>query len=247
MAKISIKTFINELDSCFAKENLAEAELCLLKWRELARNAGDKQGDLTVQNEMTGFYRQTKNEKHGMEAVNNALALIDILGISEKVSSATIYLNAATTMKAFGQSEEAMKIYEKAHGIYRLNLDESDPLFAGFYNNYALALQDLKRYSEAEEYFLKAIKTTEKNSKNELETAVSLVNLAHLYYDMNNEDDRVNSVMEKALGILENPDFFGYQKYAFTCRKCAPSFGYFGFFLAEKTLNERADRIYAGS
>ncbi len=247
MAKISIKTFINELDSCFAKENLAEAELCLLKWRELARNAGDKQGELTVQNEMTGFYRQTKNEKQGMEAVNNALALIDILGISEKGSSATIYLNAATTMKAFGKSEEAMKIYEKAHGIYRLNLDESDPLFAGFYNNYALALQDLKRYSEAEEYFLKAIKITEKNSKNELETAVSLVNLAHLYYDMNNEDDRVNSVMEKALGILENPDFFGYQKYAFTCRKCAPSFGYFGFFLAEKTLNERADRIYAGS
>ena len=247
MAKISIKTFINELDSCFAKENLAEAELCLLKWRELARNAGDRQGELTVQNEMTGFYRQTKNEKQGMEAVNNALALIDILGISEKVSSATIYLNAATTMKAFGKSEEAMKIYEKAHGIYRLNLDESDPLFAGFYNNYALALQDLKRYSEAEEYFLKAIKITEKNSKNELETAVSLVNLAHLYYDMNNEDDRVNSVMEKALGILENPDFFGYQKYAFTCRKCAPSFGYFGFFLAEKTLNERADRIYAGS
>lgn len=247
MAKISIKTFINELDSCFAKENLAEAELCLLKWRELARNTGDKQGELTVQNEMTGFYRQTKNEKQGMEAVNNALALIDILGISEKVSSATIYLNAATTMKAFGKSEEAMKIYEKAHGIYRLNLDESDPLFAGFYNNYALALQDLKRYSEAEEYFLKAIKITEKNSKNELETAVSLVNLAHLYYDMNNEDDRVNFVMEKALGILENPDFFGYQKYAFTCRKCAPSFGYFGFFLAEKTLNERADRIYAGS
>ncbi|MBQ7120889.1 MAG: tetratricopeptide repeat protein [Clostridia bacterium] len=247
MAKISIKTFINELDSCFAKENLAEAELCLLKWRELARTAGDRQGELTVQNEMTGFYRQTKNEKQGMEAVNNALALIDILGISEKVSSATIYLNAATTMKAFGKSEEAMKIYEKAHRVYRLNLDESDPLFAGFYNNYALALQDLKRYSEAEEYFLKAIKITEKSSKNELETAVSLVNLAHLYYDMNNEDDRVNSVMEKALGILENPDFFGYQKYAFTCRKCAPSFGYFGFFLAEKTLNERADRIYAGS
>lgn len=247
MSKISIKTFINELDSCFAKENLAEAELCLLEWRNRAVHSGDKSGELSVLNEMTGFYRQTKNEARGMEAVNNALSLIDALGISEKVSSATIYLNAATTMKAFGKSEDAIEIYEKAHRIYRLNLDENDPLFAGFYNNFALALQDLKRYSEAEEYFLKAIKITERNDKSELETAVSLVNLAHLYYDINNEDNRVNSVMEKALGILENPDFFGYEKYAFTCRKCAPSFGYFGFFLAEKTLNERADRIYAGS
>ena len=115
------------------------------------------------------------------------------------------------------------------------------------YNTMALALQDLKKYSEAEDYFLKAIKITETNAKNELETAVSLVNLAHLYYEINSEDDRVNSLMEKALDILENPAFFSYSKYAFTCKKCAPSFGYFGFFIAEKTLNERADRIYAGS
>ena len=182
-----------------------------------------------------------------MEAIDKALTLIDTLGISEKTSSATIYLNAATTMKSFGKSAEAMKNYEKTHEIYRLNLDENDPLFAGFYNNFALALQDLKRYSEAEEYFLRAIEITEKNSRNELETAVSLVNLAHLYYDMNAEDERINSLVDKALSILENPDFFGYSKYAFTCRKCAPSFGFFGFFLAEKTLNERADRIYAGS
>ena len=32
--------------------------------------------------------------------------------------------------------------------------------------------------------------------------------------------------------------------YAFTCRKCAPSFGYFGYFVYEKELNERADIIY---
>lgn len=247
MAKIPIKTFINELDSFFAREDLQGAERCLLEWRNRAIHSCDKSGELSVLNEMIGFYRQTKNEAWGMEAVKAALALIDILGISEETSCATIYLNAATTMKAFGKSEDAIEIYKKAHRIYRLNLDENDPLFAGFYNNFALALQDLKRYSEAEEYFLRAIEITEKNDKSELETAVSLVNLAHLYYDINNEDNRVNSVMEEALDILENPDFFGYQKYAFTCRKCAPSFGYFGFFLAEKILNERADRIYAGS
>ena len=247
MAKISVRNFISELDTFFAKEDLQGARRCLLEWRSRAADLGDKSGELTVLNEMIGFYRQTKEEAEGMAAINDAFALIDGLGIKNSPSAATIYLNGATTMKSFGKSAEAMEYYNITLENYRVNLDKNDPLVAGLYNNMALALQDLKEYSQAENYFLRAIEITEKIEKNELETAVSLVNLAHLYYEISNEDGRVNSLMEKALGILENPDFFGYNKYAFTCRKCAPSFGYFGFFLAEKSLNERADRIYAGS
>lgn len=247
MIKISVTNFIKELDSFFAKEDLQGAGQCMLNWRSMAVHAGDKKGELTVLNEMIGYYRQTKEEAEGISAVNDAFRLIEEIGIKNSLSAATIYLNGATTMKSFGKSAEAMDFYNKALENYRVNLDENDPLFAGLYNNMALALQDLKKYSAAEEFFLNAIKITENIEKHELETAVSLVNLAHLYYDINNEDSRVNSLMEKALGILENPEFFGYDKYAFTCRKCAPSFGYFGFFIAEKQLNERADKIYAGS
>lgn len=246
MRKISLRTFIKELDSLFAKEDLQGAEACAVKWLDLAREYGDKPGELIVLNEMTGFYRQTKNEEKGLAAVNEAFALLDSFDFDKK-TAATIYLNGATTMKAFGKSAEAMKFYEKSHGLFLEILDKNDPLFAGFYNNKALALQDLKRYSEAEEYFLKAIKITESNQKNELETAISLVNLAHLYYEIDSGDERINGLMDKALDILDCPDYYGYEKYAFTCRKCAPSFGFFGFFLAEKKLNERADRIYAGN
>lgn len=247
MAKISVRNFISELDSLFAKEDLQGARRCMLEWRSRAAESGDKSGELTVLNEMIGFYRQTKEETEGMAAIKDAFALIDELGIKNSPSAATIYLNGATTMKSFGKSADAMEYYNVTLKNYRINLDKNDPLVAGLYNNMALALQDLKKYAQAENYFLEAIKITENNKKNELETAVSLINLAHLYYEIDNEDGRVNTLMEKALGILENPDFFGYNKYAFTCRKCAPSFGFFGFFLAEKHLNERADRIYAGS
>ena len=247
MAKIPVRNFINELDSFFAKEDLQGACRCLLEWKSRAADSGDKSGKLTVLNEMIGFYRQTKEEAEGMAAIKEAFALIDELNIRNSPSAAPVYLNGATTMKSFGKSAEAMEYYNITLENYRINLDENDPLVAGLYNNMALALQDLKQYSEAENYFIKAINITENNSKSELETAVSLVNLAHLYYETDNEDSRVNTLMEKALDILENPEFYGYNKYAFTCRKCAPSFGYFGFFLAEKSLNERADRIYAGS
>lgn len=246
MRKISLRTFIKELDSLFAKEDLQGAEACAVKWLDLAREYGDKPGELIILNEMTGFYRQTKNEEKGLAAVNEAFALLDSFDFDKK-TAATIYLNGATTMKAFGKSAEAMKFYEKSHGLFLEILDKNDPLFAGFYNNKALALQDLKSYSEAEEHFIKAIKITESNKKNELETAISLVNLAHLYYEIDSGDERINGLMDKALDILDCPDYYGYEKYAFTCRKCAPSFGFFGFFLAEKKLNERADRIYAGN
>ena len=62
MRKISLKNFIEELDSFFAKEDLQGAEKCLLRWLDLARECGDKSGELIVLNEMTGFYRQTKEE-----------------------------------------------------------------------------------------------------------------------------------------------------------------------------------------
>lgn len=247
MAAISVRNFISELDMFFAKEDLQGARSCLLEWRKRAADCGDKKGELTVLNEMTGFYRQTKEEAEGMAAIRDAFALIDELGIKNLPSAATVYLNGATTMKSFGKSAEAMEYYNITLENYRINLSENDPLVAGLYNNMALALQDLKKYSEAEDYLLKAIKITENNEKSELETAVSLVNLAHLYYEISVDDERAYSLMEKALGILENPDFSGYAKYAFTCRKCAPSFGFFGFFLAEKSLNERADKLYAGS
>ena len=35
--------------------------------------------------------------------------------------------------------------------------------------------------------------------------------------------------------------------YAFICEKCAPTFGYYGFFLTEKELSRRAEEIYARS
>ena len=37
MAKISVKNFIAELDSYFARENLGAAGQCLLEWRERAK------------------------------------------------------------------------------------------------------------------------------------------------------------------------------------------------------------------
>ena len=245
MAEFSVPEFIKKLDSCFSREDLKGAGECLDEAMKNARAAGDKNGELTVFNEMIGYYRQTKEAEKGLEAVEAAFGLIDRLGINRELSAGTIYLNGATTMKAFGKSGEAIQFYHRASDIFKMRLERSHPLVAGLFNNLALALQDLKEYEEAEDCFRQAIEITESLKGSELETAVSYVNLAMLLHEMNSEDERINPLMDKALAILRNPAYYGYDKYAFTCRKCASGFGYLGFFFAEKELNERADKAYA--
>ena len=67
--------------------------------------------------------------------------------------------------------------------------------------------------------------------------------MAHLYEKL--EDyEKIEASLNAAKQALEEDSVRnGY--YAYTCRKCAPSFGYFGYFAYEKELNERADLIYA--
>ena len=247
MSAVNIEKFISELDSFFSREDIEGAGFCLLKWHRLAAENGDKKGELSILNEAVGYYRQTGEEEKGMKAVEDALALIDELQLKNEKSAGTILLNCATTMKSFGKVNEAMAYYDKAENILTALLPLNDPLIAGLYNNKALAHQDIGEYEEAEMYFLKAISITSKSKADALENAVSLVNLAHLYFDIDETDFRVNTLMEKAGEILKNPEYEGFPKYAFACRKCAPSFGYFGYFIDEKYLNEKADSIYAGN
>ena len=57
-------------------------------------------------------------------------------------------------------------------------------------------------------------------------------------------DEIIRSYLDIAEGLLENCKIRdGY--YAFVCEKCASVFGYYGRFLYEKSLYDRAQSIYA--
>ncbi|MBR4726450.1 MAG: tetratricopeptide repeat protein [Clostridia bacterium] len=245
MEKISVPAFIKELDACFAREDLAAAGRCLLEWQARAAALGDRAGELSVCNEAVGYYRQTGDAQAANAAIDRALALVRETGCGETVSGGTILLNCATTMKAFGRAAEALPLYAQAQRVFAAKLPANDPLQAGLYNNLALALQDAGEPAQAEAAFLRAISITERCPRCELETAVSCVNLAQLWFARDPLDDRVLPLMQRAYKILKNPAVEGYEKYAFTCRKCAPAFGQCGLFAAELDLNRKADAGYA--
>ncbi|MCR5523702.1 MAG: tetratricopeptide repeat protein [Clostridia bacterium] len=238
------RAFTDALDRFYSKEDLKGAGAFLENQYDICNHKGDEAGKLTVLNEMTGYYRQTGESEKGLKAVYEAIDSVEKLGLSSEVDGATILLNCATTMKTFGRAEQAVDYYEKAKKVLCGKLSPTHPLIAGLYNNMALTLQELGRKKEAEDLFLKAIDITLADNANALETAISYVNLAQLRFEEDMLDASVGLLMDKALDILKNPAYYGYAKYAFTCRKCAPAFGYMGYFAAEKYLGERADEVY---
>jgi len=120
-----------------------------------------------------------------------------------------------------------------------------DPRMAGLCNNLALALVDLGRLPEAEERYREALAILNRLDGKETDIANTYVNMAHLYERLDDYEG-IEACLDRARDALEQDQIRnGY--YAYTCRKCAPSFGYFGYFVYEKELNERADTIYEGA
>ena len=157
-------------------------------------------------------------------------------------------VNAATTLKAFGQPEKALPIYDKTYAVYTEKLDKNDARFGGFFNNKGLTLQDLCRFDEARECYDKALEIMQKVEGGLADCAVTYVNLAHLFEkSMDDSEDAVNASLEKAQRILDGDEIERNPYYAFVCSKCAPSFDYFGFFYYANELKERSKRIYEGA
>lgn len=246
---IPIGRIIDKLDILFSHNEMDEVGEVLRYWENEARALNDDKGLLEILSEEIGYYRKVGDKVRGLKAVDEALFMLNCNQNESSVNNATIYLNCATTMKAFGKAEEAMPYYQKAKEAYERLLPADDFRLAGLYNNYATALKDLERYDEARENYLKAIKLLEAKEDVFGEIAVSYVNLAHLEYDAafakgESADDRVDECLEKAYACLDNPKIKRDGNYAYICEKCAPAYEFFGYFMQRAELERRAKEIY---
>ena len=135
--RIPVMRVIEKLDEHFKTNDLQGAVRLLDYWASEARGLSDFSGELSVVNEQLGLFRKTNDAERAMAAVSRALELIELTENTDRASGATIMLNAATTLKAFGKADEALPIYEKVRGIYDATLAKNDLRFAAFYNNFA--------------------------------------------------------------------------------------------------------------
>lgn len=113
----------------------------------------------------------------------------------------------------------------------------------------ALALVDLREYSEAYDLYRKALDITLTSEKSDLEAAITYLNIASakdLQLGAVEGEEAVTETLGKARLLLDGHSVRD-SYYAFVCEKCASVYGYFGYFLYEKELYKRASDIYEGS
>ena len=243
---ISIDRILGKLDEHLNKNDYSAAEKHLLYWLGEAEAGGDHRTELLMRNELMGLYRKLGKEEEALRSVSIALNRIEELNISEQVGSATTFLNCATVYKAFGGAEKSIPLFERARAIYEKELNPNDSRLGGLFNNMGLALVDLGRFSEAKELYGKAIAVMESQEDGDLEVAITYLNIASALeaeLGLADADEEIQGFMDKSESILEsheNKD--GY--YAFVCEKCASVFGYYGRFIYEDQLTQRAEAIY---
>jgi tetratricopeptide (TPR) repeat protein len=246
---ISVERILSKLDEHLGRNDYAAAERHLCYWLSEAEAGGDGRTELLVRNELMGLYRKTGRKDEALASADAALSAVKRMGIDEQVGAATTYLNSATVYKAFGMAEQSIPLFERARSIYERELDENDSRLGGLYNNMALSLIDLGRFSEAYELYSKAISVMERAEGGALEVAITYLNIAsakEAELGLLDADGEINLYLDKAEELLDaNMSDDGY--YAFVCEKCASVFGYYGRFLYEAELKERARRIYEGA
>ncbi|MDD6263446.1 MAG: tetratricopeptide repeat protein [Clostridiales bacterium] len=244
---IDVGRMLEKLDSYLDKNDTVSARRHLEYWLAEAEHCGDFRGKLTVLNEIMGLHRKAGRREEAVSSAEKALALVESAGLENTVSAATTYLNAATVYKAFGAAEKAIPLYLSAQKIYESELEEDDPRRGGLYNNMALAYVDLGNFSEADKLYHRALSVMSRAKYGELEQAVTLLNMANAAENEHGllaAEETISGLVSRAEELLDSPGLPRNGYYAFVCEKCAPTFGYYGYFLFQKELERRAKEIY---
>lgn len=245
LGTIPVDRIMAKLDDYLDHNEPDFAQSHLEYWRNEAIALKDKRGELTILSEMMGLYRKRNNEEKGLEAVKTGVRYVEELKLSDTVSGATVFLNAATALKAFNRPKEALELYEKAEKIYEKELPVDDPNRAGLYNNRALTYVDLKQYDNAEKDYFRALDTLSRRPKNENEIAITYINIAHMYEHIPSKSvEEIASLLVKAYETLTSENIVKNGYHAFVLSKCAPSFGYFGFTEEEAYLSKLSKELY---
>ena len=244
------KRILEKLDTYFAKNDYDGAERHLKYWLDEAKASGDERSELLLCNELIGLSRKTAKQEQTFFYTELALDTLKRLDMESSISAATTYINVATAYKAFGKAVASLPYFERALKIYAADLDKNDARFGGLYNNMALTYVDLGEFEKAYASFNSAIEVMASVERGELEQAITHLNIAsalEVEKGLVDADEEIQERLAIASKLLDKyaDDNDGY--YAFVCEKCASVFGYYGHFMYENSLMERAKRIYEGS
>ncbi|AKV56135.1 tetratricopeptide repeat protein [Bifidobacterium actinocoloniiforme DSM 22766] len=186
--------FIQGLDAIFDSDRSNDdAECYLLQALADAEQADDQAGQLTVLNEVIGYYRSRGRHEDGLPMIERSLDLARHMGLEGTEAWTTTLINAATGMRAASRYERAEKLYKQALASAERTLKPDDRRLAALHNNLSMLYSDTGRGDQGVQELQKALSIVTASSTDpdaDLDVASTHTNLALALLDLPADDDQ---------------------------------------------------------
>lgn len=208
-------TFFTNLDSLYQYGKMAKAEEYLFSCLTAAEHEQNISNEITVLNEIIGFYRVQGNFKLCRQHCDKLLSFIQVPEWEGTLPYATVLLNVANACRVMGSYEEAKEYFFEVQRIYSESLPENDYRLASLYNNFSLLYQSEKEYQEAIDAMEKALLIIHRIPGAFIEEASTYTNLANVLLECGQTEDVLNA-LQIALRLFEQNGMTGDIHYSAT-------------------------------
>ncbi len=198
----TIEEIFRQLDGYFQNNEIEKVEPFLVACREEAKEQSEYGIYISVANELIGFYRSVTEFSKAFDTIEDVLLLMEELQLEHSEHFATTLLNAATAYRAAGKLEEAARYYKQALQIYEQTLAPGDYRFAGLYNNLGILLENMGEAQEAIKTLQKALEIVRGLPDSEGEQAISLTNLAMVWFQVQ-DSEQAEICLGEAVQLFE--------------------------------------------
>lgn len=169
--------FYNELDEMFA--NHASADVIETYLLRKLTEANPLQ--LSILNELMGFYRSRGEHTKNQPIINRALNLANKMQLAGTEAGTTTLINAATSLRAAGSYDRAEKIYTQALNESTETLGTKNRKLAALHNNLSMLYSETGRTHDAIEELnqaLEILQNTSTDPERDIDIAATHTNLA---------------------------------------------------------------------
>lgn len=207
---MNVGEILQRIDELLHQCRLDEAEEYMNACLEQAHGEGRTDIEITIYNELAGFYRDCGKFEQSLECCRRSEELLDIIGEGETPRKCAALLNSANACRASGKLSEAYGYYDKIWNMLQ-KLPEENGLLASYYNNLSLLHQEAERWEEAKDCLEKALELAERSPDGEIRSAISRSNLAVCLIRLH-DCGRAREVLAPAMEIFKgrSPSDFHY-------------------------------------
>lgn len=207
---MNVSEILQNIDDLLHECQLDEAEEYMNTCLEQAHTEGRTDIEITLYNELAGFYRDCGKFGQSLLCCRRSEELLDIIGESETPRRCAALLNSANACRASGKLSEAYEYYDKIWDILA-KLPEEEGLISSYYNNLSLLHQESGRWEDAKDCLEKALEIAERSPDGEIRSAISRSNLAVCLIRLH-DCGRAKEVLAPAMEIFKgrSPSDFHY-------------------------------------